>query len=183
MPARPPMQQTILALAAILAFAYLALGRQRHDNDVERRAIGVEAELAATDLAQAQMSAMERLAFDEDDTGRTGIRTVPSAAPLGPDADETDTAAYDDVDDWHGHTSIVEVPVGQGAFRYRLRVRVRYVRDRDPSQGSGNATLTKELFVRVDEVPPAATDRPPAQAHLRRVVTPASVASYIHQGS
>ncbi len=176
------MQQTILALAAILSFAYLALGRQRHDNDVERRAIGIEAELAATDVAQAQMSAMERLAFDEDDTGRSGVRTVPSSAPLGPDDDETDTAAYDDVDDWHGHSTIVDVPVGESTLRFRRRVRVRYVRDRNPSQGSGNATLTKELFVRVDEIPPAETDRPPAQAHLRRVVTPAGVASYIHQG-
>ena len=182
-PDRAPMQQTILALAAILSFTYLALGRQRHDNDVERRAMEVEAELAATDVAQAQMGAMERLAFDEDDTGQTGVRTVPSSAPIGPDAGETDPSSYDDGDDWDGHDGTVSVPVGRDSLRFRLRVSVRYVQNLQPESPAAAPTLTKELFVRADEIPPAATDRPPAQAHLRRVVTPASVATYIHQGS
>lgn len=182
-PARTHMQQTILALAAILSFAYLSLGRQRHDIDVERRTLEVETELAATDAAQAQMSAMERLAFDEDDTGATGVRTVPSSSTLGPDAGETGPSSYDDVDDWDGYDGTVSVPVGQGTLQFRLQVSVRYVEDLQPDSLAGTPTLTKQLLVQVDELPTAGTDRAPVQAHLRRVVTPASVATYIHQGS
>ena len=175
------MQQTLFALAAILSFAYLGLGQQRHHNDVERQAITAEAELAATDVALARMSALERLAFDEDDTGREGIRVEASTLPLG--SDESSRADYDDVDDWTGITETIAVPVGRDSLRFERTVTVQYVDDENPGDASSTPTLTKEIVVSVVEIPPATTDRPAAQAQLRRVVTPASVATYIHQNS
>ena len=174
------MQQTIFALAAILSFAYLSLGRQRHDNDVERRAIEVEAARAAADVVQLQMTTLERLAFDEGDTGVKAVRTEPSELSLGIDAGESSTAEFDDVDDWNGYEEVVAVPAGRDSLRFTLSVDVQYVKDLQPSKPSHSHTLTKELVVSVVEVVPSATDRPPTQARLRRVVTPASVASYLN---
>ena len=58
--------RVFMAFAAIFCFGLLALGRQRHDNDLTRHTIAMEAELAAVDAATARMTAIERLAFDED---------------------------------------------------------------------------------------------------------------------
>ncbi|WP_412062156.1 hypothetical protein [Rubrivirga sp. IMCC45206] len=174
------MQQTILALAAILSFAYLAMGRQRHDQSVDRHAQGIEAELAAVDVARGRMTAMERLAFDEADTGKRGVRTRPSDLALGPDDDETGPATYDDVDDWNAVAPWTEtVPVGLDSLRFRVQVAVRYVRDTEPTVESAAATLTKEIRVSAVEVPDGDIGRVPAEATLTRVVTPASVASYL----
>ena len=54
---------------------------------------------------------------------------------------------------------------------------VRYVQDKKPTKASATATLTKEVTVHVREVEDPA-DRPRAEVAIRRVVTPASVASY-----
>ncbi|WP_412070111.1 hypothetical protein [Rubrivirga sp. IMCC43871] len=174
------MPQTILALAAILSFAYLAMGRQQHDQSVDRHTQGVEAELAAVDVARARMTAMERLAFDEADTGRRGVRTQPSDLALGADDDETGPGTYDDVDDWNAEPPSIEaVPVGLDSLRFRVEVAVRYVRDLEPTRASAKATLTKEIVVSAVEIPAGDIGRVPAEATLTRVVTPASVASYL----
>ena len=175
----PPMQQTILALAAILSFAYLAMGRQQHDQSVDRHAQSVEAELAAVDVARARMTAMEQLAFDEGDTGEPRIRTRPSTTALGADDGEVGPSTYDDVDDWNDEPPSIEaVPVGLDSLQFRVSVVVRYVEDLAPTSGSAAATLTKEIRVNVVEMPSAEMNRVPAEVSLARVVTPTSVFSY-----
>ena len=171
------MPQTLLALAAIFAFGYLALNHQRMDQQVESRAIAVELDLAASDVARALMTRVEQHAFDEDDTGRTGVRTQPSPLALGPDDGEDGPGRYDDVDDWNGHTDTRTVPIGEGSVTFRTVVAVRYVDDADLSTRSARATLTKEISVGVVEVVPDGISRPPATAVLQRVVTPAQIAS------
>ncbi|MEM1116239.1 MAG: hypothetical protein AAF845_13620 [Bacteroidota bacterium] len=171
------MQQTLLALAAILVFSFYALGRHRTDNDVDRRAISVEVELAATDAAQAQMAVLESLAFDEDDVGRTGVRRTPPTSGLGPDSGELAPLAYDDIDDWHGRVDTVSVAVGVGALRFVVATEVGFVDTLAPDTPSALPTLAKETRVLVSEVADAPLDRAPVRIDLRRVVTPASVAA------
>jgi len=170
------MPQTFLALAAVLCFTFLALSRQQSDQDVVRRAIAAEVDLAAVDVAQALMTRVERSAFDEDDTARSGVRTQPSAFPLGPDAGEDSPVDYDDVDDWMGYSGAETATVGAGTLSFQTFAHVRYVDDDDISQPSASATLTKEVTIVVVELR-GSTDRPPARAFLRRVVTPAGIAS------
>jgi hypothetical protein len=169
------MPQTLLAIAAIFCFGLLALGRQRHDNDLTRHTIAMEAELAATDLATARLNRIERLAFDEDDVDHQGIRTQPPTTTLGPDAGETGPDTFDDVDDWSGHDVVEETPVGSGTLRFRTAVSVRYMQNLAPSQPASAPTLTKEIRVTTIEQPETALGRPPAQATLWHVVTPASI--------
>lgn len=171
------MPQTLLALAAILCFTYLALGRQTSDREAEMQSIRMELELAATDVAQALMTRVERNAFDEDDTGRTGVRTQPSTYALGPDPGEDAPVDFDDVDDWTGYQGTEAPRVGAGVIPFRTFVHVRYVEDADPSRAASSATLTKEITVVALEVQPAGTERHAARAMLRRVVTPAGISS------
>lgn len=173
----PLMQQTLLALAAILVFSFYALGRHRTDNDVERRAINVEAELAATDVAQGQMAVLQALAFDEEDVDRSGVRRTPPSSGLGPDGGETTPLAYDDVDDWHGQVDTVSVTVGAGELRFAVATDVAYVDPSKPDSTTASATLAKRARVIVVEVPDRPLDRAPARVDLRRIVTPASVAA------
>lgn len=169
------MPQTFLAIAAIMCLALLALGQQRHDHDLTRHTVAMEVEQAATDVARAWMTRVERMAFDETDVGREGIRTQPSPAPLGPDDGETGPATFDDVDDWHAHTAAESIEMGMGALRFQAAVSVRYMQNLAPSEPAPAATLTKEIRISVVELQDGPSGRRPAQTMLRRVVTPASI--------
>lgn len=173
------MQQTLLALAAILVFSVYALGRHRADNDVERRAIGIEAELAVTDVALGRLAAVERLAFDEDDVDRAGVRQSPPTSGIGRDAGETAPAHFDDVDDWAGLSDTLAVAVGTDSLRFAVVVDVEYVDLGSPDTAVSTPTLAKRVRVRAQEITAGPSDRPPATADLRRIVTPASSASRV----
>ena len=177
------MYQTLFALAAVVAFAYYAQGRQRTDNDVERNAIAIEADLAAADLAEARMAEVYDLAWDEEDTGeeskpKRSVRAVPGSG-IGPDfnayGDETSPDLYDDLDDVHRDSTREAVEVGAGALHYTVVTTVGYANEAQPSQDSpGNLpTRAKWVRVRVREVLPegGVTGRPPVDVRLRKVLT------------
>lgn len=170
------MQQTLLALAAIIAFSSYALTRHHTDNDTERRAVGIATEQAATDVARSRMALLDVYAFDEDDIDRKGIRQSPPSGHLGPDAGESTPASYDDVDDWDGHEETLPYATTQGELQLHLSIDVRYVRPTDPNTPSSTPTLAKEVLVHVTEVSPPA-DRAAVQVVLRRVVTPAGASA------
>lgn len=171
------MQQTLLALSALLVFSIYALGRHRSDNDVERRAVGAEVELAATDVATGRLAAVERLAFDNDDVERAGVRMTLPTSGLGPDADEPTRDAYDDVDDWDGARDTVSVAVGTGSLQFAVAVEVDYVDLNAPDTVVATPTLAKRVHVHVEEVEAGPSDRAPATVDLRRIVTPAASAT------
>ena len=176
------MQQTLLALAAILSFSYYALSRHSTDTEVERDAIATEIETAVTDAARARLLRTTGLAFDEKDVGRTGIRTVAVSTVLGPDAGEpggtpAGTAAFDDVDDVNGWTETLSVPVGAGAVQVRVSGLAEFVPVNAPDADAvGYATLAKRITITAVEVPDGPLrNRTPATAALKRVVTPTSL--------
>lgn len=172
------MQQTLLALAAVLTFSTYALTRHHTDRDVTRQAMGAEAELAAADIARARLAQIERYAFDEEDVDRTGIRRAAPSSEIGPDGGEEAPIAYDDVDDWDGHTETVAYALGVDSLHFDLAVSVRYVVPTSPSTPSATPTLAKEVTVRVDEVVTGArAGRQAVQTTLRRLVTPAGSAA------
>lgn len=185
--ARPPaphtMQQTLLALAAVLAFSIFALTRHEDDAAMERRSISAHVERAAENLARARLSEISRLAFDEADIGTDRIRTTPSTLPLGADAGETSAADFDDIDDPMSHAAVVgtpdirAVPVGGGTVELQVEVSARYVQPNDPGTVSAVPTLAKEIAVRVTEVlaPGQTTGRMPVQVTVRSVFTPSAM--------
>jgi len=170
------MHQTLLAVSAVAAFAYLALGHERTAQRLEHRDIGAKVELAAVDLATARIDVLMGMAFDEGDVGGHGARATPSTIPLGPDAGESGPAAFDDLDDWDGYDAAATARVGRGELAFRERITVRYVEDDRPGTPATGATLSKEVVVTLDEVPGTTGGRAPGRAELRRVITPVGLA-------
>ena len=174
------MPQTLLALAAVVAFATYALGRHRTDNDVEIQSIVSEAELAASDLAETRMAEVLQLAWDEADIGSHSPRSapVPGPARLGPDGSEA-YGAYDDIDDHaDGQTRTASAPAGvDGHLEFGVSVDVVYVDPSDPGTESSDPTLAKLITVSIDEV--GVSGRRAARVRLQRVVTP--VGHAVHQ--
>jgi hypothetical protein len=187
------MQQTILALAAILAFSYYALSRHRDDADAERRAVSSEIERALTDAARNRLAEIEAKAFDEQDLGAQSVRFTPPTSAIGRDAGEDTPAAFDDIDDYASlnallggpETRVVSVSSARrdgpsaGDVTFALTVSVRYVNASNPSVASAVPTMAKEVHVRAVEAGPvrARGGRPPLSVDLRRVYTPAGMAA------
>ena len=180
------MQQTLLALCAVLVFSIYALNSTRDEAASERRAVTSGAEGAAAEVARGRLAAAERLAFDEVDVGRDegagggGIRMTPTASPVGPDEDEADAAAFDDLDDLHGLVEERAAPPGRdadGMLRFTVTHAVRYVHATTLA-ASAVPTLAKELTVRTVEITAGQTGRPPVAVELRKVFTPAGMASF-----
>jgi len=170
------MQQTLLAVAAVAAFAYLALGSQRSDHALEQRGTTAAVEIAAVDLARDRMDVLMGMAFDEGDVETGALRGTPSPHTIGPDAGEGGASTYDDLDDWNGYDEAATAAVGRGTLPFRERVTVRYVLDDVPAAPSADATLTKEVIVTIEQVVGGAATGRPAQASLRRVITPVALA-------
>ena len=179
------MQQTLLALCAVLVFSIYALNTTRDEAASERESVTSGAEGAAAEVARGRLTYAERLAFDEVDVGRSqggggGIRMTPTSSPLGPDEGEVDAAAFDDLDDFNGHIEERAAPPGRdadGLLRFTVTHRVQYV---NPSTlaPSAVATLAKEVHVRVVETGPGRGGRPPVAVDLRKVFTPAGMTSF-----
>lgn len=180
------MQQTILALCAILVFSIFALSRHRADAAVERTAITGEYELAATDLAKERIETVTYFAFDESDVNGTGIRTsVLGLSTPGTDLGETsgDETTYDDIDDFHGAParSVSRLWNGQ-QLQFTDSVAVRYVNpgaaDLDAVLPLGARTLAKEVTVTVRASRVGFVGTPPVVAELRQMVTPATQSAF-----
>ena len=176
------MQQTILALAAILTFSVYALTRHSADAEIERFAITAEVEMAATDIATARLSTVLARGFDEADRARESTRTRPDGlSPIGvADPDEAVEDQFDDVDDYHGVARSSVRPWFGEDLVFTDSVSVRYVDPANPSATvpPGSLELGKEITVTVFAAPAGYVGSPPIGARVRQVVTPASQARY-----
>ncbi|MEO0556580.1 MAG: hypothetical protein AAF170_00210 [Bacteroidota bacterium] len=176
------MQQTILALAALLAFSIYMLTRHNVEAEFERVAITAEMELAATDIATQRLSEVLANAFDEVDIGREGTRS--SAAGLSTigtaDPDEPDEGAFDDIDDYHTVTTSVTRPWEGEDLAFTDSVSVRYVDPANPDStlSAGVQTIAKEVTITVFAAPVGFVGTPPIGARLRQVATPSTQAAY-----
>ena len=176
------MQQTILALAALLAFSIYMLTRHSVESEFERVAITAEMELAATDIATQRLSMVLANAFDEADIGREGTRsTIDGLSTIGtPDTGEPAEWAFDDVDDYHTITRSVQRPWQGGDLLFTDSVSVRYVDPANPDSilTAGTLSTAKEITVTVFAAPVGFIGTPPIGARLRQVATPGSQSAY-----
>jgi len=167
------MPQTLLALGAILAFAYFAFSQHQATADVEKSVVSAEYEHAAAEVGQSRLAAVTAYPFDEVDLHREGVRISPSGlSTVGRDDGETAEAHFDDVDDFHAAPArpVDVLWVGQ-PLAFRDSVSVRYV---DPATLAPVAgpSLAKEVTVFVRAVPVGWIGTPPIVAELRQIVTP-----------
>lgn len=168
------MPQTLLAIAAILAFSLFAIGQHKANAELEQTAMASEIELAATDVARDRLVAIASLVYDEADIGRTDLRRdATGLSAIGPDAGESTIDLFDDLDDFHGFVDTLSVDWHGAPLSFAVTANIRYVDANQPDVTSGVPTLAKEIAVSVAEIGNAIAERPGVQATLVHVVTPA----------
>ncbi|MDX1438699.1 MAG: hypothetical protein R3284_02245 [Rubricoccaceae bacterium] len=168
------MPQTLLAVCAIMAFSFFALGQHKSNAELERKAITSEIELAATDIARDQLVAITSHVYDEVDVDRTDLRrdAVGLSALLGPDAGESSIEFFDDLDDFNAFNDTLSVEWHGTNLTFAVTANVRYVDANQPETPSASPSLAKEVVVSVTEVRSENADRPNVSASLAHVITP-----------
>lgn len=169
------MPQTLLAVAAILAFSFFALTQHKTNAEIEQNAIASEIELAATDLARDQLVAITSHIYDEADIGRNDLRRDATglSTTLGPDAGETSIDLFDDLDDFHGFLDTLTVDWHGADLQFAVTADIRYVNANQPDTASTTPTLAKEVVVTIVEIQTSPVERPVSMARLAHVITPA----------
>jgi hypothetical protein len=173
------MHQTLLALAALLAFSLYALSRHQEKADVDRSAVSSEMQHAAAELARNLMIRADRYAFDESAIGQTGMQRTPPTTGIGPDADETHRGLFDDIDDFNGQTWLETIPRGADSLRFNVTISVGFAQDAQPDLPSAVPTFSKAVQIRVEEPLAPGSGRAPAVATLRKVFTAAGQSLYL----
>ncbi len=146
------MQQTMLALGALLILVTLTLNQQRSVILVQKNAYLREMESAAADFAQMRLHQITEKDFDEARVGMTVLNTntldlTPSAS-FGAETGETSFATFDDIDDFHAFSDTTTHEMNDEEFVIRAEYAVRYVLpDGTPTT---TQTLAKEFTVNAE---------------------------------
>ena len=166
------MQQTLLALVAVLVFSLFTLSR--HEFRADGPALGPEVERAGARIARERLADVLSHRFDEADLARGRVRTTPRGlSRLGPDGEAAERD-YDDVDDFHGATRVLEADGAGGPVTFTDSVAVRYLAHvAGELRGVPGPTLMKQVTVVVRARPAGFVGTAPVAARLRQIATPA----------
>jgi hypothetical protein len=153
------MQQTLLALGALLIVTTISMNQQRSIFMLQRTAYLRELEAAASDYAQLRLSEVASLAFDEARIGmatlNTDISDLTASPSFGVEGGETagTPATFDDIDDFHGYVdSTVTHTLSNETYRLRATYTVQYVDPISPGTvpPGGFKSLIKVVIVTVE---------------------------------
>ena len=146
------MQQTMLALGALLILVTLTLNQQRSVILVQKNAYLREMESAAADFAQKRLHEITEKDFDEARVGMTVLNTntldLTPAASFGAEAGETTVTTFDDIDDFHAHADTTLHEMNNEDFNIRATYSVQYVNP--DGSTSTTPTLAKEFTVNAE---------------------------------
>lgn len=149
------MQQTILALGALMIIMVTALNHQRSILMIQEVSYVREMEGAALDLAKKKTE--EKLIETEFDEQWLGSTVFPSGPNLltptnsfGPDGEAVGT--YDDIDDYHNFSELNELhSIGADTFRFNVNYQVSYI-DIVTGDTTSAQTFAKQLTTNVVSV-------------------------------
>ncbi len=174
------MQQTLLALGALLILVTLSLNQQRSAFLVQRSAYLREMESAAADYARMRLHEITEKEFDENRVGmsvlNTGTTDLTPFASFGVDGgeDPLDPLTFNDIDDFHAFTDTTDHVLNNETFVVRSTYSVQYV---VPDDGtiSGAPTLAKEFTVDVETLDSIGEAR--ARVRFQKVI---AISDYIN---
>lgn len=149
------MQQTILAIGALLIIMTTAMLYQRSNMLSQELAYIRQIEIAAEDAAKMRLEGLATLAFDEGLVGTTGLPApgdyslLTSPLDFGLDGGEV---TPDDLDDYHGRLDTISHVVSTDSFWFAISYSVRYLTT------TGDSTLSptelKELTANIQSLTP-----------------------------
>ncbi len=135
------MQQTILALGALMIIMITALNHQKSVILIQEVTYIREIETAALDVAKFRIEAiLNDTGFDETRIGETTLPTDPSTLTASSDFGlEPGNTVRNDVDDYHNVTETgVSHTVGDNTYNFNISYSVAYV-----NSTTGDTTSTK----------------------------------------
>ena len=142
------MQETILALAALMIIMLIAVNQQRSAIRLHEQVYVREISQARNDLGTSLLEGIvNQKVFDETVITATDIPTDPNtlSAVLGPDdvATEFSAATFDDIDDFHLFSDTVAHVVSADTFRFQVDYSVTYLTPTNTA--TSTRTFTKEI--------------------------------------
>ncbi len=153
------MQQTLLALGALLIVTTISMNQQRSIFMLQRTAYVRELEAAASDYAQMRLSEVASRAFDEARLTMTTLNTDVSdltvSASFGVEGPEAagNEGDFDDIDDFHGYIdSTITHTLSDETYRLRESFTVEYVDPTSPgtTPAAGFKSLIKVVILTVE---------------------------------
>ncbi|MDZ4701575.1 MAG: hypothetical protein SH809_17825 [Rhodothermales bacterium] len=153
------MQQTLLALGALLIVTTISMNQQRSIFMLQRTAYLRELEAAASDYAQLRLSEVASFAFDEARVGMATLNTdfadLTSSGAFGVESGETAgaPATFDDIDDFHGLVdSTITHTLSNETYPLRASYTVQYVDPTAPGSvpSGGFKSLIKVVILTVE---------------------------------
>ena len=147
------MQQTILAIGALLIIMTTAMLQQRSSMLTQELAYIRQIEIAAEDAARMRLEGITTLAFDENLVGLPGLPTNPIAILEPPGnfgLDANDLGIADDIDDFHGVRDSIWHTVSSDSLRFVIEYSVGYL----DTVGDSSAipTETKEIEIMIESL-------------------------------
>lgn len=144
------MQQTMLAMGALLILVTLSMNQQRSAFLVQKNAYLREMESAAADFAKIRLHEITQADFDEARVNMTildtGVSDLTLATNFGTDPGEVNIADFDDLDDFAGYVDTTTHQLNLENFEIRSEFSVRYVQASDGKEAS-SPTLAKEVQI------------------------------------
>ena len=149
------MQQSILALGALLIVMMTAINHQRSTFLIQEVSYVREVESAAADLAEARLeSILNQAVFDENTVGMTTLPSDASgmtatlgneAGEVGPGPSDESIGLFNDIDDFHLYTQTFRHGISSDTFNFQINYSVRYVDPTNPDVAAGGPTFAKEI--------------------------------------
>ncbi len=147
------MQQTILALGALMIILVTALNHQKSVIMIQEASYVREIESAALDLAKLTIEEnLIQTEFDQNWLGEVVFPSSPteltSANTFGPDSGETNKTLFNDVDDFHNFSETRTHSIGSDIFNFNVSYEVSYINTTTGDTTSAQ-TYAKQLTAHV----------------------------------
>lgn len=172
------MQQTLLALLALMTASFLSFSQMQAIVQSEREIVQSELEEMATGIAMQSMEVVRARHFDDATVGIPGDSTVSVSDFTSPPFTSGNhcqpfggSDVCDDVDDFHEMvpaTVPFEIPDDQ--IDFKVEIEVRYVDS--AMQPTSSKTIRKEVIIYVQDIQPNGTPI------LRRPITFSETLAY-----
>jgi len=173
------MQQTLLALVALLIATFLSFNQKQAAVQNQAQVVRGEMEQMALGVARETMNVIQARAFDRATAGVPRDSIVPTSEFEEKSSIQSsilDCAAFGgtdeckDVDNFYGDTATVSFTFPTGSFEFEVNINVQYV-NADLNPTGGTKSDRKQIILEVQDNPSSGNPRLPEPIKYTEVVS------------
>jgi hypothetical protein len=174
------MQQTLLALVALLIATFLSFNQKQAAVQNQAQVVRAEMEQMALGAARETMNVIQARAFDRATDGVPRDSIVPTSEFEEKSSIQSsilDCAAFGgtdeckDVDDFYGDIATVPFTFPTGSFEFEVNINVQYVNADLDSTAGGTKSDRKQIILEVQDNPSSGNPRLPEPIKYTEVVS------------